>query len=83
VINSIPSLWQMARGNRCVVTGFDNSIKENIRTRLEELGFRKGAVITCSMAPKLGAPKLYKVANSVYSLEKNLAQLVHTEILSA
>ncbi len=83
MINSIPSLWQMARGNRCVVTGFDESIQANIRTRLEELGFRRGAIITCSMAPRLGAPKLYKVANSVYSLEKNLAKLVQIESLSA
>lgn len=79
MIDCTPSLWQMTRGSRCVVTGFDDTIKANIRLRLEELGFKKGALVTCSMAPRLGAPKLYKVANSVYSLEKNLAEMVRTE----
>lgn len=83
MINSAPSLWQMSRGNSCVVTGFDDSMKANIRLRLEELGFREGAVVTCSMAPSLGAPKLYQVANSVYSLEQPLAELVHIQSLQA
>jgi Fe2+ transport system protein FeoA len=73
----------MSRGKSCVVTGFDEKIKSNIRMRLEELGFRKGAVVTCSMAPSLGAPKLYQVANSVYSLEQPLAELVQIQSLSA
>lgn len=83
MINSALSLWQMSRGKSCVVTGFDERIKANIRLRLEELGFREGAVVTCSMAPALGAPKLYKVANSVYSLEQTLAELVQIQALQA
>jgi len=83
LINSVPSLWQMSRGKTGVVTGFDDSIKTNIRVRLEELGFREGAVVTCSTAPKLGAPKLYQVANSVYSLEQPLAELVQIQTLTA
>ena len=83
MINSAPSLWQMSRGKSCVVTGFDESIRANIRMRLEELGFHKGAVVTCSMAPSLGAPKLYQVANSVYSLEQPLAELVQIQSLQA
>jgi Fe2+ transport system protein FeoA len=83
LIKSASSLWQMSRGKSGVVTGFDDTIKTNIRLRLEELGFHEGAVVTCSMAPAMGAPKLYQVANSIYSLEKPLAELVQIQALQA
>ncbi len=77
------SLWQLRRGDSCVITGFDEALQPRFRTRLTELGFRPGASIFCTMAPRLGAPKLYRVANAVYSLEKQIAELVGTKSQAA
>ena len=73
------SLWQLKRGESCVITGFDDAIQPRYKTRLTELGFRPGADIHCTVAPRLGAPKLYRVASAVYSLEKQIAELVSTK----
>lgn len=73
------SLWNLKKGETCVITGFDAGMQSRYKTRLTELGFRPGAGISCTVAPRMGAPKLYRVANAVYSLEKQIAELVSTE----
>jgi Fe2+ transport system protein FeoA len=73
------SLWQLSRGQTAVVKGFAQSLTEAYRVRLVELGFRPGAAIACTMAPRLGAPKLYRVDNAVYSLERKIAECIQTE----
>ena len=73
------SLWQLRKGDTCVISGFDEAMQPRYKTRLTELGFRPGADVSCTVAPRLGAPKLYRVANSVYSLEKQIAELVSTK----
>ncbi len=73
------SLWQLEKGESCVITGFDEAMQPRYKTRLTELGFRPGADIHCTVAPRLGAPKLYRVASAVYSLEKQIAELVSTK----
>jgi Fe2+ transport system protein FeoA len=75
----IRTLWNLKKGETCVITGFDDAMQARYKTRLTELGFRLGAGISCTVSPRLGAPKLYRVANAVYSLEKQIAELVSTE----
>ena len=70
------TLWDLKRGERCVITDFDPALPSNYKTRLVELGFQPGSRVACVVAPRLGAPKLYKVASVVYSLERQIAQLV-------
>lgn len=77
------SLWQLRKGDSCVITGFDDALQPRFKTRLTELGFRPGADISCTVSPWLGAPKLYRVANAVYSLEKTIAELVSTKSSAA
>lgn len=77
------TLWNLKKGESCVITGFDDALQARYQTRLTELGFRPGAGIFCTVAPRLGAPKLYRVANAVYSLEKQIAELVSTETTAA
>jgi Fe2+ transport system protein FeoA len=77
------SLWQLKKGDSCVITGFHAAMQSRYKTRLTELGFRPGADISCTVSPRLGAPKLYRVANAVYSLEKQIAELVGTKSQSA
>ena len=72
------SLWQLRKGASCVIRGFDDALPPRYVTRLTELGFRPGADVFCTVAPRLGAPKFYRVANTVYSLEKAIAELVST-----
>jgi Fe2+ transport system protein FeoA len=72
------TLWQLRRGESCVIDRFDARLHDTYRTRMVELGFHPGAAVTCVVAPRLGAPKLFRVGNAVYSLEKQVAELVIT-----
>ena len=72
------SLWDLDQGEACLVAGFSPELGEDYRMRLMELGFHPGERVICMLAPKLGAPKLYRVHNSIYSLDDLIAKLVNT-----
>jgi len=67
------SLWSLKAGDRGQITGFDDALAENYRVRLMELGFHPGEVITCLQSPALAAPKVYRVANTIFSLDDEVA----------
>ena len=70
------SLWELLQGEVCLVAGFHESLQESYRVRLIELGFHPGEQVVCLQAPSLGAPRLYRVHDAVYSLDDHIAALV-------
>ena len=67
------SLWSLKRGDRAQIIDFDNALAESYRVRLMELGFHPGELVTCLQAPALGAPKVFRVANTIFSLDDEVA----------
>jgi Fe2+ transport system protein FeoA len=74
------SLWSLAKGQCAVLEGFDDSLREAYRIRLMELGFHAGELVSCLQAPALGAPRVYRVANTVYSLDDAIARHVRVRL---
>lgn len=72
------SLWTLTRGQSGAIDSFDDSLQEGYRVRLMELGFHPGERVSCMQAPALGAPKVYRVANTVFSLDDQIA--VHVRV---
>ena len=70
------TLWDLTQGASDKVSRFKSSIESGYRTRLSELGFHPGEQIACVLSPSLGAPKLYRVNNTVYSLDDSIASLI-------
>ena len=70
------SLWDLAAGETRRLAAFDDSLDPAYRRRLVELGFQPGVAITCDRRPTLGAPRLYRVEASVFSLEDTVARSV-------
>lgn len=70
------TLWELTKGEKCLVDGFNNGLEESYRVRLMELGFHPGELVTCIQTPKLGAPKLYRVHNTIYSLDDLVAKQI-------
>jgi len=73
------TLWDLTQGTSATVSAFAASIETSYRTRLSELGFYPGESIACVMAPSLGAPKLYRVNNTVYSLDDSIASMIEID----
>ena len=70
------TLWDLNQGDNCVVSNFGDELEEHYGVRLMELGFHPGEVVSCELSPSLGAPKLYRVNNTIYSLDDQIARLV-------
>lgn len=68
------TLWDLGAGSKATVANYTDALPSNYRLRLEELGFLPGSEVSCVMRPSLGAPRLYQLDNTVYSLDANIAK---------
>jgi len=66
-------LWQLGKERRATIVGFDERMPEAYRGRLAEMGFHFGEVVTCLLRPAFGSPRVYRVSNTVYSLDADIA----------
>ena len=78
-----PSLWSLRSGDRCEILGFDEKLDERYRIRLMEFGFHPGELVSCLQSLAFGAPKVYRVSNTVYSLDDEVATRVLVRIAPA
>jgi Fe2+ transport system protein FeoA len=76
------SLWSLQAGDRCEILGYDNGLDEKYRIRLMEFGFHPGESVSCLHSLAFGAPKVYRVSNTVYSLDDEVATHVLVRITS-
>ncbi len=67
------SLWSLQAGEICRIQDFAGELAVSYRERLMEFGFFPGEVVSCLQSPALGAPKVYRVGNSVFSLDDEIA----------
>lgn len=70
------TLWDLPAGSSARLAGFSDDLDEAYRLRLGELGFTAGARVFCVNRPALGAPRLYRVHASAFSLEDTIARHV-------
>ena len=76
------NLWSLKSGDRCEILGYDNALDDKYRIRLMEFGFHPGETVSCLHAVAFGAPKVYRVSNTVYSLDDEVASHVLVRITS-
>ena len=74
------ALWALREGDSGVVEGFGDNISEAYRIRLMEFGFHPGETVSCLLTPGVGAPHVYRVSNTVFSLDEDLSAHVYLRI---
>ena len=67
------NLWELPTLTEAVLVGFAPALAERYRGRLQEFGFYTGETIVCQHQPGFGAPRVYRVSNATYSLDRELA----------
>ncbi|MEK9989739.1 MAG: FeoA family protein [Halieaceae bacterium] len=67
------NLWELPTRTEAVLVGFAPALAERYRGRLLEFGFHTGEKIVCQHQPGFGAPRVYRVSNATYSLDRELA----------
>lgn len=74
------TLWTLHPGQLAEVTGFGDGLAEPYRVRLMEFGFHPGETVSCLLEPGLGAPKVFRVSNTVFSLDDDIARRVNVRL---
>tara|TARA_R110002110_G_scaffold362241_1_gene571999 strand:- start:60986 stop:61228 length:243 start_codon:yes stop_codon:yes gene_type:complete len=74
------SLWSLKAGEHCEILGFDDSLAEKYRIRLMEFGFHPGEAVTCVQSLAFGAPKVFRVSNTVFALDDEVASHVRVRV---
>lgn len=70
----------LCEGEEGVVVDFDDALSEAYRIRLMEFGFHPGETVSCLLKPGLGAPHVYRVSNTVYSLDQDISDAVFVRV---
>ena len=70
------TLWELPLYGPAMLEGFAPSLNERYRGRLQEFGFHVGEIISCQHRPGFGAPRVFRVSNATYSLDREVAEQV-------
>lgn len=74
------SLWSLKTGELCEIVGYDDTLADKYRIRLMEFGFHPGEKVQCVRSLAFGAPKVYRVSNTIFSLDDEVATHVKVRI---
>lgn len=75
------SLWSLGAGDRCEILGYDDALADKYRVRLMEFGFHPGELVACVQSLAFGAPKIYRVSNTIFSLDDEVATHVLVRLI--
>jgi len=70
------NLWNLEENCEAVLESFCSSLNELHVKRFIELGFRSGEFVKCVQRTPLGAPRVFEVNNTVFSLSKEDASRI-------
>ncbi|GAA5314934.1 MAG: hypothetical protein AseanaTS_01380 [Candidatus Pelagadaptatus aseana] len=73
------SLWSLKAGDTAKIVNFSDELPASYQSRLTELGFHPGNEVNCHHSPGMGAPKVYRVSNTFYSLDDKIAGQIAIE----
>lgn len=73
------TLVELKKNERAQINGFSAKLSLDYITRLRELGFREGVLIKCLKTPPLGAPRIFEVCGSVFSVDFDIAREINLD----
>jgi Fe2+ transport system protein FeoA len=78
-MNSSPktrSLLDLKVNEEGQIFSFSSQLSHDYAMRLRELGFREGEFVKCLKTPPMGAPRIFEICGSVFSMETEIAQKI-------
>ena len=75
------TLWSLKAGDRCEIISYDDALATKYRIRLMEFGFHPGESVTCVQSLAFGAPKIFRVSNTIFSLDDEVATHVLVRLI--
>ena len=68
------TLLSLKTNQEVQISGFSSRISPEYVMRLRELGFREGEFVKCIKTPPMGAPRVFEVGGTVFSMESEVAK---------
>ncbi len=76
------SMARLAPGQIAEILSFSDDLSESFLTRLRELGFREGEVVRCVRHLPLGAPPVFEICGTNYSVDFDVASQIQTRVVT-
>ena len=70
------NLWNLEPLKHATIMGFSDGLRPDFKKRLEELGFGESREVLCIRKTPFAGTKVFQVGDSVFSLAKDLAELI-------
>jgi Fe2+ transport system protein FeoA len=67
------NLWDLPKLQQGTLQNFSNDLSAVEHQRLADLGFHTGEAILCLQQSPFGGPRSYRIGDSVFSLEREIA----------
>lgn len=70
------TLWELPQLDSAVLKGFETTTPDRYKSRLCELGFEEGGEVTCMRVTPFGGPRVYKIGDGVFSIDREMAKQI-------
>ncbi len=67
------NLWELPEHACGVIQSYDSNLPNSSLQRLRDLGFAEGEGVECIQRLPLGGPRVYRMGDSVFSLDRDIA----------
>ena len=71
-------LWELKPGETATVTEI-SEVPKSVFSKIQNLGIQANEQVKCLQWLPFGGPRVYKLENGVFALEKNLASFVEVK----
>ncbi|MGQ8364519.1 FeoA family protein [Glaciecola sp. 1036] len=73
------TIWDLPKKTSGKVARFNLNMPENLKTRLNEMGFTVGQLVTCMKRTPFNGPLVIQVQDCVYSVDKQIASQIEIQ----
>lgn len=70
------TLWDLSPHNAARIVEIQPHAEESYRNRLNDLGFLVGEAVTCVRRTPFQGPRVFKIGDSIFSLDRETALTV-------
>ncbi len=75
------TLWNLKPNENCRVKDL-KKVSKDVSFKIRDLGILESEEIGCLQWIPFGGPRVYKLENGVFALEKSIAQNIEVELIS-
>ena len=75
------TLWELKPNQQCKVKNL-KEVSSSVLSKIKDLGIMNSEVVGCLQWLPLGGPRVYRLVNGIFALEKSVAKCIEVELVS-